>query len=258
MTFEDFCIFASRLEFAGVEFIPDLSPNLPEELTGDRRKKLVQIGQELGLSYTVHNIFYDINHTSLVPRVREFALTLTEDVLKFASDIGAVGFVIHPGYRFAAWRSKQEQIVMFERVVQQVYPALTSLSASYHVPIFMENGNYFLSAKSGKRNPLHIGIEAAELVDLVETSNPVMGICFDVGKAYFSMNDYSIDELIEYLSHIYPYVREIHLNAFDGYLEAVPPVFDWLSNNKYEGLIIFECGKSAIEPLKEITNSYFD
>ena len=159
MTFEEFCNFAHELGFVGVELIPDLSPNLPEEFSLERRSTLRGILNRLELSCTVHNIFYDINHTSLVPSVRQFAYEITKVVMAFAEDIGASALIIHPGYRFSPWRSKPDQAKMFDDVVSEVYPRLGALSLQYGIPLLMENGNYYYCALRGSRNPLHIGID---------------------------------------------------------------------------------------------------
>lgn len=255
MSFETFCEFAHKKGFAGVEFIPDLSPNLPEEITYERVERLLDLKSKLKLDFTVHNIFYDINMTSLVPRVRALALELTEEILKFATSVRAEAVVAHTGYRFSAWRSKPVQVEMFERICTETYQWLASRSQEYDVPVLLENGNYYLSARTSVKKPLHIGITASELIELVTMATQPLGICFDIGKAYFSVDDWSVEQVLEYLKMVSPYLKEVHINTFDGYEECCPPVLKYLSEIGFEGPLVFECGQSSIEILLEMVNS---
>jgi len=255
MTFETFCGFAHQRGFEGVEFIPDLSPNLPEEISLERIVKLMDLKAELGLEFTVHNIFYDINMTSLVPRVRALAFELTEDVLRFAASVEASAVIVHTGYRFGAWRSKPKQMEMFDRICTDTHEWLSLKSNEFNVPILLENGNYYLSARNSVKHPLHIGITAADLIELVTIPREPLDVCFDVGKAYFSVDDWSVDQVLEYLEAVRPYLKEIHMNAFDGYEECCPPVLERLKEIGFDGPLVFECGQSSIDLLLEMVNS---
>lgn len=252
-TFEDFAYFAHSEGFSGIELIPDLHPNLPEEFDKDRIDTLSELLSQYDLQYTVHNIYMDINPTSLVPKVREFALNLTREVMQFARAIGASAVVVHTGYRFGPWRTKPEQIEMFERVQHETYTTLASYSGELGLPIFLENGSYYLSGRNGMRQPLHIGIEAKELIAIanIPLDDP-FGICFDIGKAYLSVDNCSADAVVKYLREVTPLLKEVHMNAFEGYQEVVPGVLAYLEDIDFSGAIILECAKKHIDSLRKL------
>jgi sugar phosphate isomerase/epimerase len=195
----------------------------------------------------------DINPTSLVPKVRNLALELTVEVMRFAKAINAHAVVIHPGYRFPPWRTKHDQIKMFERVLRETYIELAKYSAEIGIPLLLENGNYYISARNGIKYPLHIGIDPEELLFIVKLphDNP-FGVCFDVGKAYFSVNNYSIEEVIDYLKKVTPFLKEVHLNAFDGYQQIISYVLTYLEDIGFNGPIVLECDRNKIDLLRKL------
>lgn len=252
-TFEEFAYFAYSEGFSGIELIPDLHPNLPEELHQDRIDALSELKSRYTLQYTVHNIYMDINPTSLVPKVRELALALTREVMLLAKAIGAMAVVMHTGYRFGPWRTKPEQIQMFESVQYETYRTLAEYANELGIPILLENGSYYLSGRDGIRQPLHIGIEANELVAIANI--PVQasfGLCFDIGKAYHSVENCSADAVIEYLREITPYIKEIHMNTFNGYQKIIPSVLSYLESIAFDGAIVLECARNHIDLLRKL------
>jgi sugar phosphate isomerase/epimerase len=252
-TFEEFVEFVHNEGFVGLEFIPDLHPNLPEEFNEERITALLTLKQRYDLQYTVHNIYMDINPTSLVPKVRQLAIALTWDVMRFAKAIDAQALVMHTGYRFGPWRTKVEQIELFEKVQRETYTLLANYAAKSGVPLLLENGNYYLSGRNGVRQPLHIGIEAQDLIMIANLpQNNAFGICFDIGKAYLSVNDYSVNEVIKYVKEITPLLREIHLNAFEGYQKVVPDVLAYLKDIDFAGPIVLECARSHVDVLRKL------
>lgn len=255
-TFEEFAYFASGEGFSGIELIPDLHPNLPEEFDQDRIDALSDLRSRYTLQYTVHNIYMDINPTSLVPKVRELALNLTKEVVQFAKAIGAITVVMHTGYRFGPWRTKPEQIEMFEHVQQETYMTLASYSSALGIPILLENGNYYLSGRDGTRQPLHIGIEAEELLAIasIPPGNP-FGICLDIGKALRSVDDCSADAVIAYLRKITNLLKEVHINTFDGYQRVIPEILAYLEAINFAGIIVLECARDSIRPLRQLLSS---
>lgn len=252
-TFEEFANFVYNEGFTGLEFIPDLHPNLPEEFDEERINTLISLKTRYKLQYTVHNIYMDINPTSLVPHVRQLALALTQEVMQFARAIDAQAVIAHTGYRFGPWRTRVEQIEMFERVQQETYTTLARYSTELGIPLLLENGNYYISGRNGVKQPLHIGIEARDLIMIasIPQNNP-LGICFDIGKAYLSVEGHSTKEVIEYLKDVRPYLREIHLSAFEGYMEVVPEVLACLEELHFDGPIVLECARSHIGMLRKL------
>jgi sugar phosphate isomerase/epimerase len=178
------------------------------------------------------------------------AFELTRDVLILASQIEAEAVIIHPGYRFTPWRNKPEQAKLFEEIQKTTYSELANESHKIGVPIFIENGNYYLSARNGERQPLHIGITPDELLQIAHIpSKSPFGICFDVGKAYFSSNNYSANEVVSYIERIAPLLSEVHLNTFSDYQNIIPLVLSSLEAINYSGPIVFECPKDNIKLL---------
>jgi sugar phosphate isomerase/epimerase len=252
-TFEEFVEFAYRQGFFGVEFIPDLPPNLPEQLDNERIKTLKKLKSEYNLHYTVHSIFMDINPTSLVPKVKQLAFDLTLEILTFAKNIEAEAVIIHPGYRFTPWRERPEQAKLFEKIQKDTYLKLAEESTRIEIPIFIENGSYYLSARKGKRKPLHIGINADELLSIAKIpSKSPFGICLDIGKAYLSSTKCSENEVLNYLERITPLLCEVQLNTFTGYQKVIPLVLAYLKSINFKGPIVLECSKEKIKTLSHL------
>ena len=255
-SFEDFVRRAATQGFAGVELIPDLSPNLLEQFPSHRRQELARTAQNLGLHVTVHNVYMDINPTSLVPAVRQFALDLTFATLEFAKDMDARWLVMHTGYRFGAWRSKPDQARMFEQNLAEIHYELANYSAAVGIPILLENGSYYLATRYGQPSPLHIGIECEELISLarIPASAP-FGICLDIGKAYLSVEGRGAGPVIEYVTKTLPLLREVHIGAFPDYAEILPEVLRYLDDNRFDGPVVLECGQDDLEPLLNVVKS---
>lgn len=190
--FEDFVEEASALKFQGIEFIPDLTPNLLSELGKDRTRAIAERLRELKLQPTVHSVFYDINLVSVVPEVAELALDIVRASVEFALSIGAREVTVHPGYQFPGWRSSEFQRAVFAGSVRRAMGALVQLAKEYDVQLFLENGSYFVTDKrlmAGK--PLHFGVDREEIDLMMEQGGSNLGICLDFGKANVSNLDVS-------------------------------------------------------------------
>lgn len=143
--FEDFIIHASQLGFSSVQLIPDQSPNLYSELSPSRLRSLRELQRDLGMSYHLHNVFYDINLTSLVPEVKQCAFDITSKVLSIAQEINAQTVTLHPGYMFGGWRRDPIQRKRFWEEAEQSMKRLGSMSEAAKVPLLIENGSYHIT-----------------------------------------------------------------------------------------------------------------
>jgi sugar phosphate isomerase/epimerase len=71
------------------------------KLNDERVRALRELKKEVGIRFTVHAPFTDINTASLVPEVREMGLQRLERSLRYASQLEAEVWVMHPGLRGA-------------------------------------------------------------------------------------------------------------------------------------------------------------
>lgn len=185
--FEEFIVTATAEGFDGVQLIPDQSPNLIHSLTTERRDSITALLQRHDISSSVHNVFYDINPVSVVPEVRSCALSISEDVFRFAADINAESVTIHPGYMFPGWRTSEAQTKAFWDNARVAIRQLANLASDYDVTPLFENGSYHLTTRSGtERTPLHIAIDPNGLEKILTFAGEQAGVSLDIGKVYYS------------------------------------------------------------------------
>lgn len=197
--FEDFITTAVSLGYRGVELIPDQSPNLLQELTARRRAAIKRMIRDNGLHPTVHSVFYDINLVSVVPEVSASALKVISDCMDFAKDIDARDVTVHPGYKFPGWQSSAWQGDVFNKCAMLSLQRLSGLAQGLGVFVYLENGSYYLTTKSGQRKtPLHFGIFLDELKFIKESTGENIGLCLDIGKA--AASSLEIDKAIRLFS----------------------------------------------------------
>ena len=182
--FETFVDISMQNGFAWFEFIPDQDPNLYSQLSASRITELVRLKTANNLTYSVHNVFYDVNLLSIEPHVAGFAFDITEKIMAFSRAIGATSVTVHPGYMFPGWRRDERQGRKFWENALTVLKRLAELSAKYGVPVLLENGAYCLTTMTGDRRiPLHVGVTSEEMSRLIMLAPQEIGVTLDIGKA---------------------------------------------------------------------------
>lgn len=223
-TFEDFISKAYDNGFREVQLIPDQEPNLYTDLSGDRLRQILELKDSLGMTFHVHNVFYDINPVSLVPAVRQAAFDITRQVLETSRSMQAKSVTVHPGYMFAGWRRDEVQRSRFWRYAEDAMIQLADLAAEFDMPVLIENGSYYLCTASGPhRTPLHLGISPQEVRHLIELSGNRLKVALDINKAIRS--GYPIPEFINELSG---FIWQLQLSTATSYIAEISQVLSLL------------------------------
>jgi len=233
-TFEDFLGKAQQIGFRVVELIPDQFPNLYDDFNDTRISELKSMAADFGISFTIHNVFYDINLLSLVPAVRTHSFAITESVTRFAIKLGALSLTVHPGYMFPGWRRDPSQRDRFWTEARKSLIRLGGLASE--LPILIENVSYHLCTRlSDGKSPLHVGIDPAELRQLVDLSGEKLGICLDIGKARHS--GHSIEEFFGDRPEL---IKQIQASSVREHFDSVLTAIRLLQRHNSTGIIVLE------------------
>ena len=93
-----------------------------------RVQTLQKLHKEKGVTFTIHAPFTDVNIASLVPEVREMAISRLKKSLFYASELEARAWVMHPGLRGALttfypeeeWRLNVESIITMASLAKEL------------------------------------------------------------------------------------------------------------------------------------------
>lgn len=194
-TFEEFIGNAADLGFAGVQLIPDQHPNLYSEFDERRIDAVRSLLKSKRVYASVHNVFYDINPTSLIPDVQNYSLEISSQVMELAKALGAQAITVHPGYAYPGWVSDAKQRARYLDSARVGIAKLAELASSFDLSLLFENGSYRLTAlKSDRSTPFHFGIEISELREVLNYCDGKAQICFDISKALAS--NISLNEFV--------------------------------------------------------------
>jgi len=97
------------------------------KLDEHRIRILLELKRQRNLRFTVHAPFTDMNIASLVPEVRQMAMRRLEQSMRYASQLEAEAWVIHPGLRGALttfypneeWRLNVEAIASLAALAKE-------------------------------------------------------------------------------------------------------------------------------------------
>jgi sugar phosphate isomerase/epimerase len=235
-TFEEMLAVASDQGFSGVQFIPDQTPNLPEELGDARIETLRTQATNHEMQISMHNVFYDINLTSLYPAVADQSMRITLDVLEIARKLRSESLIVHPGYMFPGWRSSDLQRRRFFDHAKESMVWLADASVAAGVPILLENGSYYLTTRLREAGtPLHLGIEPTELMQLVEFASGRLGICLDVNKALHATTSST-----DFVRMLAPHIRQLQMSTVAQRWNLVEPLLSELLDSGFDGSIVLE------------------
>lgn len=234
--FEEALVQAHARGFSAIQLIPDQTPNLCEELTSERRTTIRKAAAELGLRLSLHNVFYDINLTSLVPAVSAAALAITRDVLLLARDLGADSVVVHPGYMFPGWRRDDRQRARFRVAARDALRAVCDDAERTGVRVLFENGSYCLTTPDRTPPvPLHLGITPEEMADLLSLVESRAGMCLDVNKALRSGAT-----LLQFAAAAGKALEQLQMSTVESYWSHIQPLLDRLLQQGFAGSIVLE------------------
>lgn len=241
--FEDAVLDAVARGFAAIQLIPDQTPNLCEELTPPRRERLRQLAQDNGVSLLLHNVFYDINLTSLVPDVARAALEITTRVFELGRDIGAESVVVHPGYMFPGWRRDPKQRERFNDAATRNLAKMCEIASTVGIRVLLENGSYCLTTLDVTPPvPLHLAITPGELLEVLHMVNFRAGVCLDVNKALRSGA-----ALDAFVSSVGAHIEQLQLSTVASRWEKLRPFLTMLQGRGFDGTIVLEGSATEID-----------
>ncbi len=184
LPFETLCEYAAKHNYYGVQLIPDQSPNLYFEINSARAKKINTILKENGLTASLHNVFYDINLTSLIPDVQHNSINITKKVIRLSKKLGAKHLTVHPGYIYPGWRSDPKQETRYWEAAKKGISEIVGYAEKQKIKLLFENGSYHLTSKNSPKSiAFHIGIDIEEFRRILDFGCGKIGVCFDIGKA---------------------------------------------------------------------------
>jgi sugar phosphate isomerase/epimerase len=238
-TFEEFIRHAGKLGVCGVQLIPDQDPNLYSQFSSGRSSSLVKYLSDHKMIATMHNVFYDINLCSLLPAVRDFSLSVTEEVLELCKALHVSQLVIHPGYIYPGWKNDYKQNLRFWDAAQgSILKLAKRCEKSGVVPLF-ENGSYTLSSrKSTSKQDFHLGISVEELGRLLDFTGTIGKVCLDIGKVRAS--EQSIGDFFDRLGDR---IIQAQVSTLDDLLE----LRQYVQEEKLTDLVLVFEGKSESE-----------
>ena len=107
------------------------------EVLSESKHNILLYGEVLSsfnLKYTIHAPITDMNFSSIHPPIRDAAMGVLEDVIRYGVEIGAEVFVVHPGY--LGWITDLELAQQRMRVSLN---GMEALAKEYGVLIAIEN-----------------------------------------------------------------------------------------------------------------------
>ena len=183
-----------ELPFELFEAVPGLPS--PEEL--GRR------GRELGVGFTLHLPFVDLNLASLFPRARWAALERVREGLEFARRLGAEVAVLHTG----SVPNRHPLVLAAAR--ERLEEALNAL-LPLPVPVAVEN------LSTGPEDLIQGPEELAELLE----RHPQYGFCLDLSHAYI---EGGAERVRRYQEVLGDRLLHLHLNDTPGDADRHLPV----------------------------------
>lgn len=253
-SFEHAISRASEIGFSGIQLIPDQTPNLCEELTPDRRAMIRHVASELGVRLSLHNVFYDINLTSLVPAVASAALAITRDVFLLAMDLGAESVVVHPGYMFPGWRRDERQRTLFHAAARNSLRAVCDEADRVGVRTLFENGSYCLTTPDRTPPvPLHLGITPEEIADLLSSVEYRAGVCLDVNKALRSGAS-----LLQFAKAAGRNLEQLQMSTVQSHWHEIRPLMEYVLRAGFSGSIVLEGSRTEIANAALLVRPFLD
>lgn len=202
-SFPDFCIASVAEGFHHVEVTMDIEHILPGSLTKDIFRKLIDLGESLGITYSVHLPLWSVELASPNPFVRKGSVDSIVHSISLAEELNPECYVIHITGALASEFTRLNIPRYFKEIVDRYMlsnsiRSLEEVFSKVDIPprrIAVENVEF----------PFDLTKEAIDRFDL--------SICLDTGHllAGFS-GELSI---IDFIDKYYDRIVEIHLH--DGY-----------------------------------------
>ncbi|OYT55846.1 MAG: hypothetical protein B6U77_00905 [Candidatus Hecatellales archaeon ex4484_218] len=199
-------------------------------------KILNEIKESFSLKYTVHTPFYDLNIASLNPTIRKTTLKIIEKSMRFAWELEAKMYVLHPGF-YDVFQPKKTEKFNFQSLNK-----LITYAKNLGIPVSVEN--------------LPAGFQTLTKVeDFEKLFNQLefldFSLALDVGHAY------TVNQLELFLEKFQDKIGHVHLHNNDGKSDSHNSLdeggIDWmnvvktLKNNGFNGCLIVESTSKPLE-----------
>ena len=221
------------------EIVDDIAHRLNE----GRARRLQKLKKKLGLRYTVHAPFEDLNIASLNPKTRKIAVDELSRSIRFAARIDAEVWVVHPGLHSGlSW----------------AYPGLQwklNLEAPSHLKGKAEDLGLCVAIENMPRDHFVLGSSQDFLTFFAE--GPMLGtkMTLDVGHAN------THNEIDEFFAKLGGRICHMHIHDNHGRSDEHNTIgrgtTDWVAvtrfvrNEKFSGFLIVESTSGTMESYKK-------
>jgi len=199
-------------------------------------KILKDLAKTFQLKYTVHTPFNDLNIASLNPTIKRVSIKIVEKSIKFAWELEAKMYVLHPGFYNVFQLEKSEKINF------QSLKRLVNYAKNFGLPVSVENlPNGFLSLT--RVEDFKKFFRRMEDLDV--------GLALDVGHAY------TVGQLKIFLEKFQDKITHVHLHNNNGKLDSHGGLdeggIDWvevvktLKNTGFSRYLIVESTSKPLE-----------
>jgi sugar phosphate isomerase/epimerase len=200
-----------------------------EQADRESMERLAHLFAKAGRTITLHGPFMDLAPGGLDERIREVSASRMQRTMELAPLFTPQSVVFHAGYDDRRYHAQRQQ--WLSRSLATWEP-LTRQAEDLGVVIHLENVY--------ERTPDMI----LALIQAISSEN--LGFCLDVGH----MNAFADTPLVEWLSALGPYLKEIHLHDNDGQRDAHAPIgsgtapfgelFQYLSDRSVKPVLTLE------------------
>jgi len=200
-----------------------------EQADREAMEKVAHLFAKAGRTITLHGPFMDLAPGGLDERIREVSVSRMHETMELVPLFNARSVVFHAGYDDRRYHTQRQQWLARS---QATWEPLTRRAEELGVVIHLENVY--------ERTPDMILC----LMEAISSEN--LGFCLDVGH----MNAFAETPLVEWLSALGPYLKEIHLHDNIGKGDEHAPVgsgtapfgelFQYLSDRRVKPVLTLE------------------
>jgi len=205
-SFPDFCITSVMEGFRHVELTMDIEYILPGSLKKDTFRKLIDLGESLGITYSVHLPLWSVELASPNPFVRRGSVESMVHSIELAKDLNPECYVIHITGALASEFTRLNiprsyKYIVNKGMLSNSIRSLEEIVSKIDIPsrkIAVENVEF----------PFDLTREAIDRFDL--------SICLDTGHLLAGFSDEL--SIMDFLDKHYDRLIEIHLH--DGFFRV--------------------------------------
>ena len=235
----------SKWPIDAVEFVADLPSSLPQDIDRASREEMRGIVTESGKLLTVHAPFKGQDITSPFPRRARRSLGNLEAAIDLASDIGAIGVVVHPGRgRIMPGPFLVGRVGFYDRLVgflhSEVPPRPDNIERNMRIigRLLERSGVIELYLENLPRM-----YNRRRFFEVVLGDNDALRICFDYGHSLISDWGWLLEDHFDRLGYVH-----FHLNSgqSDDHMPIDPrdagarEFLGFLATRGYGGIVMIE------------------